>query len=153
MKNSLKKIVDSHKALEETTSSSLEEKIDYPQGQNNRREFFKKAGMLFGGMSLAKFMFSSTEEAVAEVTSNVNRSSNPSDLKITDMRYCILQLDPDGGSRNPIIRIETNQGISGLGEVRDAADERYALFLKSRILGENPCNVEMLFKIIRLPSG
>jgi hypothetical protein len=36
-----------------------------------------------------------------------------------------------------------------LGEVRDAADERYALMLKSRILGENPCNVEMLFKIIK----
>jgi L-alanine-DL-glutamate epimerase-like enolase superfamily enzyme len=36
-----------------------------------------------------------------------------------------------------------------LGEVRDGADERYALMLKSRILGLNPCNVEMLFKIIR----
>ena len=33
--------------------------------------------------------------------------------------------------------------------MRDAADERYALVLKSRILGENPCNVELLFKIIK----
>ena len=48
-----------------------------------------------------------------------------------------------------IIRIDTNQGIYGLGEVRDGADVRYALFLKSRILGLNPCNVEMLFRIIR----
>jgi L-alanine-DL-glutamate epimerase-like enolase superfamily enzyme len=36
-----------------------------------------------------------------------------------------------------------------LGEVRDSSDERYALLIKSRILGENPCNVEMLFKIIK----
>ena len=107
MKNSLKKIVDSNKALEEV-SSSLKEQIIHPHGRNNRREFFKKTGMFFGGMSLAKFMFSSTEEAIAQVTSKVNRSSSPSDLKITDMRYCILQLDPDGGSRNPIIRIDTN---------------------------------------------
>ena len=149
MKTSLKKILDRGKALEEITSSPLMEETNRPPGKNSRRDFFKKTGMVLGGMSLAKFMFSSTEEAVAEVTTKVNRSSSPSELKITDMRYCILQLDPDEGSRNPIIRIETNQGISGLGEVRDAADERYALFLKSRILGENPCNVEMLFKIIK----
>jgi L-alanine-DL-glutamate epimerase-like enolase superfamily enzyme len=149
MKNSLKKILDSHKRLEKMTSSPSEKKNGYSHARSNRREFFKKTGMLFGGISLAKFMFSSTEDAVAQVTSNVNRASNPSDLKITDMRYCILQLDSDGGSRNPIIRIDTNQGLSGYGEVRDAADERYALFLKSRILGENPCNVEMLFKIIK----
>jgi L-alanine-DL-glutamate epimerase-like enolase superfamily enzyme len=52
-------------------------------------------------------------------------------------------------ANKPIIRIDTNQGIYGLGEVRDGADPRYALFLKSRILGLNPCNVEMIFKIIR----
>lgn len=51
--------------------------------------------------------------------------------------------------RVPIVRIDTNQGISGYGEVRDAGDPRYALMLKSRILGENPCNVEKLFKMIR----
>ncbi|MCK4749773.1 MAG: mandelate racemase/muconate lactonizing enzyme family protein, partial [Bacteroidales bacterium] len=44
---------------------------------------------------------------------------------------------------------DTNQGIYGLGDVRDGADKRYALMLKSRILGENPCNVERLFKIIK----
>jgi L-alanine-DL-glutamate epimerase-like enolase superfamily enzyme len=149
MKDSLKQIVDGGKALERVASLSPPEEINLPHDRHNRREFFKKTGLLYGGMSLATFMYSSTEDAVAQVTSKVNRSSSPSELKITDMRYCILQLDPDGGSRNPIIRIDTNQGISGLGEVRDAADERYALFLKSRILGENPCNVEMLFKIIK----
>ena len=48
-----------------------------------------------------------------------------------------------------LIKIYTNQDIYGLGEVRDGGDPRYALFLKSRILDLNPCNVEMIFKIIR----
>ena len=65
------------------------------------------------------------------------------------MRYCVTAVM----GRTPIIRIDTNQGIYGLGEVRDGADERYALMLKSRILGENPCNVEMIFKKIKQFGG
>ena len=49
----------------------------------------------------------------------------------------------------PIIRIDTNQGISGYGEVRDGASKTYALMLKSRILGENPCNVDKIFRKIK----
>ena len=45
-----------------------------------------------------------------------------------------------------IIRIDTNQGISGYGEVRDFASKSFALMLKSRLLGENPCNVDRLFR-------
>lgn len=41
----------------------------------------------------------------------------------------------------------------GLGEVRDIADPRYALMLKSRILGLNPCNVEQIFKVIKQFGG
>ena len=63
-------------------------------------------------------------------------------LKITDMRLIFVD-------RCGIIRIDTNQGIYGLGEVRDGADPRYALPLKSRIMGLNPCDVEMIFKTIR----
>jgi L-alanine-DL-glutamate epimerase-like enolase superfamily enzyme len=87
----------------------------------------------------------SIEDTIAQTTSGVQRSSSPSDLKITDMRVALTSVM--GGTA--IIRIDTNQGIYGLGEVRDAADPRYALMLKSRILGLNPCNVEMIFKIIR----
>lgn len=116
--------------------------------KSDRRDFLRKAGTLCGGLSLASFFLIPEDESAAQALSNVNRSSGPSSLKITDLRYCVLQLS-ENGSRNTIIRIDTNQGIYGLGEVRDAADERYALFLKSRILGENPCNVEMLFKVIK----
>src|SRR5664280_1547888 len=61
------------------------------------------------------------------------------------MRYALTSVM--GGTA--IIRIDTNQGIYGLGEVRDGADVRYALMLKSRILGMNPCNVEMIFRTIK----
>ena len=79
----------------------------------------------------------------------VSRASSPSDLKITDMRYAMTTVL----GRTAIIRIDTNQGVYGLGEVRDGADVRYALMLKSRILGLNPCNVEMIFKIIKQFGG
>ncbi len=49
----------------------------------------------------------------------------------------------------PIIRIDTNQGISGYGEVRDGASKTYALLLKNRLIGENPCNVDKVFRKIK----
>jgi L-alanine-DL-glutamate epimerase-like enolase superfamily enzyme len=53
----------------------------------------------------------------------------------------------------PIIRIDTNQDIYGLGEVRDGASPTYALMLKSRLLGENPCDVDRLFRKIKQFGG
>jgi len=104
--------------------------------KNDRRSFLKKAAL--GGIALGGMMHASIEDTIAHTTSQVQRASAPSELKITDMRYA-----------GRIIKIYTNQGIYGLGEVRDGGDVRYALMLKSRILGLNPCNVEMIFKIIR----
>ncbi len=51
--------------------------------------------------------------------------------------------------RCTLIRLDTNQGIYGLGEVRDGASKTYALMLKRRLLGENPCNVDKLFRKIK----
>src|SRR6188768_1144412 len=112
--------------------------------ENDRRNFLKKAGL--GGLMLGGFMFSSLEDTLAQSTTKVNRNSAPSDLKITDMRFAVVM---NGHMRCPIIRIDTNQGISGLGEVRDGASWRYAMFLKSRIMGMNPCSVELIFKRIK----
>ena len=111
---------------------------------NDRRDFLKKSAL--GGMMLGGFMFSSAEDTLAQSTSTVNRNSSPSDLKITDMRYAVVM---NGHGRCPVIRIDTNQGISGLGEVRDGASYRYAMFLKSRLLGLNPCSVELAFRRIK----
>jgi L-alanine-DL-glutamate epimerase-like enolase superfamily enzyme len=77
---------------------------------------------------------------------HVRVHSRPSDLRITDLRTATL------GWNNwhfTIIRIDTNQGLSGYGEIRDFASKTYALMLKSRILGENPCNVDKIFRKIK----
>ncbi|WP_018612625.1 mandelate racemase/muconate lactonizing enzyme family protein [Segetibacter koreensis] len=116
--------------------------------ENPRRSFLKKSTL--GGLALGSAsLFTPIEDIVAQTTGGVNRFSSPSDLKITDMRYAVTTVL----GRTAMIRIDTNQGIYGLGEVRDGADERYALMLKSRILGLNPCNVEMIFKIIKQFGG
>src|SRR5450432_1247434 len=77
---------------------------------------------------------------------NVQTASRPSDLRITDMRTLSLAGLPMDCT---IIRIDTNQGISGYGEVRDWASKTYALMLKSRILGENPCSIDKIFRKIK----
>ena len=84
-----------------------------------------------------------TSENSEEILSNVNTHSRPSQLKITDMR--IVRTTTGG----PILKLDTNQGIYGLGEVRDGASKTYALLLKNRILGENPCNVDKVFRQIK----
>ena len=84
-----------------------------------------------------------TSENSEEILSNVNTHSRPSQLQITDMR--IVRTTTGG----PILKLDTNQGIYGLGEVRDGASKTYALLLKSRILGENPCNVDKIFRQIK----
>ena len=81
---------------------------------------------------------------------NVRTFSRPSDLRITDLRVVTTRI-PIG--RCPIIRIDTNQGLYGLGEVRDGASKNYALMLKSRLIGENPCNVDMVFRKIKQFGG
>ena len=93
--------------------------------------------------------FLSPESAEATLQ-NVNTNSRPSELKITDLRIAHVTRAP---MECPIIRLDTNQGVYGLGEVRDAASPTYALILKSRLLGENPCNVDRLFRKIKQFGG
>ncbi len=81
---------------------------------------------------------------------NINTYSKPSDLKITDL----LVAEIDGAPKHCIlIKILTNQGLVGYGEVRDASSATYALMLKSRLIGENPCNVDKLFRRIKQFGG
>jgi L-alanine-DL-glutamate epimerase-like enolase superfamily enzyme len=49
----------------------------------------------------------------------------------------------------PILRIDTNQGVYGIGEVRDAGHVENALQFKSMLVGQNPCNVDMIFRQIK----
>jgi L-alanine-DL-glutamate epimerase-like enolase superfamily enzyme len=103
-----------------------------------RRSFLKGLGAVGAGLW--------ADETLEALPQNVNTSSKPSDLRITDMRTISLR-----GSH--IIRIDTNQDIYGLGEVRDGASKTYALILKSRILNENPCSVDKIFRKIKQFGG
>lgn len=143
MKSILKQISEKERLREEAEAQAINAEISNPRTTSSRRNFLKKTA--FGGIALGGLMHLSIEDTIAQTTSKVQRASSPSDLKITDMRTAKTAVM--GGTA--IVRIDTNQGIYGLGEVRDAADSRYALMLKSRILGENPCNVEKVFKIIK----
>ena len=80
----------------------------------------------------------------------MNYNSNPSELKITDMRFVDIT---DAPKRCTIMKLMTNQGLVGYGEVRDASSKTYALMLKSRIIGENPCNVDKIFHKIKQFGG
>ncbi len=140
MKKIIEQIKEQNQHIEKAEIEPIHSEIKNPETDNSRRSFLKRTAL--GGIALGGLMHLSIEDTIAQTTSVVSRASSPSDLKITDM--CMAMI-----ANKWIIRIDTNQGIYGLGEVRDGADGRYALFLKSRILGLNPCNVEMLFKIIR----
>ena len=108
-----------------------------------RRSFFKSIGAAAAGMSATSLVSAQETEGAVR---NVNRSSIPSQLKITDMRVAVVTGSP---MTCTLIRTDTNQGISGYGEVRDGASKTYALILKSRILGENPCSVDKIFRKIK----
>ena len=75
-----------------------------------------------------------------------NTSSSPSQLRITDIRIADIDNAP---FRCPIIKITTNQGLEGYGEVRDGANPVYANILKRHLIGENPCDVDRLFHKIK----
>ena len=119
-----------------------------PGPSSDRRNFLRNAGL--GGLSLGLSFDNQPARELEFITQKVPRDSKPSDLKITDMRVAILSGVPFS---SPIIRIDTNQGLVGWGEVRDGASANYALMLKSRLLGKNPCNVEQIFKQIKQFGG
>jgi L-alanine-DL-glutamate epimerase-like enolase superfamily enzyme len=109
-----------------------------------RREVLKTSAFALGAGLLSN-------ESGEAYPKGVNTNSSPSTLKITDLRVAIVA--KPGPSPCPIIRIDTNQGVYGLGEVRDGASPTYALMLKSRILGQNPLQLDKIFREIKQFGG
>lgn len=110
----------------------------------DRRGVLKTSAAVLGGALAGN-------EPIEAAIQNVNTNSGPSALKITDLR--VATVVKPGPSPCPIIRIDTNQGVYGLGEVRDGASPRYALMLKSRILGHNPLQIDWIFRRIKQFGG
>jgi L-alanine-DL-glutamate epimerase-like enolase superfamily enzyme len=65
-------------------------------------------------------------------------------MKITDLRCAVI-------GQNPVVRIVTDEGISGYGEVESAKPyvKPQVLYYKQAILGEDPTNVERVMLKIR----
>src|ERR1035438_9639235 len=112
-----------------------------PKSGIKRRSMFS---MMAGTAALAPLV---AEQAAAQPQQGggFNRNSAPSQLRITDMRAIRIATNYD----YPIIRIDTNQGVYGLGEVRDAGNEGMALVLKPHIMGKNPLNIEPILDSVR----
>ena len=81
---------------------------------------------------------------------HTNTNSRPADLRITDIRVAEIVGAP---FTSVLLKIYTNQGLIGLGEVRDGASATFALMLKSRLMGENPCDIDRLFRRIKQFGG
>ena len=113
------------------------------------RHFIDRRGILKSSAAALGGAFIAGEPAEA-YPKNVNTNSSPSELKITDLRVATVVKAP---FTCPIIRIDTNQGVYGLGEVRDGASPTYALMLKSRIAGENPLEIDRIFRKIKQFGG
>jgi len=114
----------------------------------NRRSVLKSSLAVLAGGALSQ---AAVADAAESSIKNVNLNSSPSTLKITDMRYAVV-VKP-GPSPCVLIRIDTNQGAYGLGEVRDIAGYQYAMVLKNRIVGENPLQIDYLFQKIAQFGG
>ncbi|MCK9191346.1 MAG: mandelate racemase/muconate lactonizing enzyme family protein [Sphaerochaetaceae bacterium] len=81
---------------------------------------------------------------------NINTYSSPKDLRITDIRFAKIT----GAPMDCImLKILTNSSLVGYGEVRDWSSMTYASILKSRLVGENPCNVDKIFRKIKQFGG
>jgi L-alanine-DL-glutamate epimerase-like enolase superfamily enzyme len=89
-----------------------------------------------------------THADLEAVSGQMNVNSRPSALRITDLRVVVAS-PPYEADYRCLIRIDTNQGISGYGDVRGRASKTYALMLKNRIMGMNPCNVAAIFYKIK----
>ena len=108
----------------------------------SRRSFFRTSAAATGAAAAGSLVTNDDYEAVAQ---NVNTNSQPSNLRITDLRVTPM----NSRGRSFFVRIDTNQGISGYGEIRDGSSPTYALMLKRRILGMNPCNVDKIFRKLK----
>ena len=81
---------------------------------------------------------------------NVSTYGAPSQLRITDIRFTDIVGAPMDCT---LIKIMTNQGITGFGEVRDFSNKFYALQLKRLLIGENPCNINKIFHKLKQFGG
>jgi len=109
--------------------------------KNSRRSFLQKSLVtgLTGGMLLGSF-----SDSLGQAVQRQKNYSNPSDLKITDVKCGFVR-----GSL--YVKIYTNQDVWGCGEAVDAIHGTYHLVKRmgNQINGQNPLNPNRLAEQLR----
>ncbi len=98
------------------------------------------------GVTRRRFLGSLPGAAAATSLAAQQKRAGRGSIKITDLRCAII-------GKNPVVRIVTDQGISGYGQAESTKPylKPMVLFYKDYILGEDPTDVErVLLKIRRL---
>ena len=101
-----------------------------------RRRFFES---LAGPMTAASLM--AQQRGTATVS---EKRAGRGSIKITDLKCAII-------GQNPVVRIVTDQGVSGYGQAESAKPylKPMVLFYKNYLLGEDPTDVNRLMVKIR----
>jgi L-alanine-DL-glutamate epimerase-like enolase superfamily enzyme len=87
-----------------------------------------------------------TDSEMGRVEDAIRTYSKPSELRITDLRVARVAAPYD----YILIRIDTNQGVYGIGEGHESSHVENVLQYKSLLLGQNPCHVDMIFNAIKI---
>ena len=114
-----------------------------------RRNTIKMLGIGSASGLLGLFGNKETHAATHEVPfSSKGIAPAKTALTITDLKCAII-----GGS--PVVRITTNEGISGYGQAESTKPylKPYVLFYKDYLIGEDPTNVERCMMKIRRMGG
>ena len=109
---------------------------------NSRRAFLGKAACAAAVATVTPL--ATFGSGIEKAIQDTKKSSNPSDLKITDVKCGYV-----GGSL--FVKIYTNQDIWGCGEGVDAISGTYYLVqnMARRLRGQSPLNVHKIFEDIR----
>ena len=112
------------------------------KNMNSRRAFLGKAACAAAVATVTPL--ATFGSGIEKAIQDTKKSSNPSDLKITDVKCGYV-----GGSL--FVKIYTNQDIWGCGEGVDAISGTYYLVqnMARRLRGQSPLNVHKIFEDIR----
>ncbi len=119
------------------------------QKYSSRRSFLKKGlttGMV-GSLGLSAF-----GSELSKAVSNGPKYSNPSDLKITDIKTAYMR----GHGTHMFVKLITNQDIVGYGEAMDAVRGTYGVAtgsigwdnMRQFLVGKNPLDINKIFEQI-----
>ena len=92
-----------------------------PEPNVSRRKFITGSTSATAAVAAGSLV---TNADLENIAADVNTNSGPSALRITDMRIAHT-------ARSMLMRLDTNQGISGYGEIRYDGSKTRGLMLKA----------------------